>query len=85
VLDILASQWVPDVLSVMAWYGLYTWLPLEWGGTSVAAELSYLAAGVAIALGCYAVSACLQTYDLGVKGMLAFALHCIALHCIALS
>lgn len=23
--DILATQWVPDVFSILAWYGLYTW------------------------------------------------------------
>lgn len=54
--DIIASQWVPDVFSIMAWYGVYTWLPLEFKGQSVAAQLTYVAAGVAIALGAYAVS-----------------------------
>lgn len=53
----LATQWVPDVLSVMAWYGLYTWLPLVFTGTSVGAELGYVAMGLALALVAFAVRA----------------------------
>src|SRR6056297_3658290 len=39
VLDILATQWLPDVFTILAWYGLYTWLPLRWPGTSRREEL----------------------------------------------
>ncbi len=53
--DILASQAVPDFFSIMAWYGLYTYLPLRFTGTSVGVQLGYVAAGLALALGCYAV------------------------------
>jgi hypothetical protein len=55
VADILASQFVPDFFSIMAWYGLYTYLPLQFTGTSVGTQLSYVAAGLALAMGCYAV------------------------------
>ena len=36
-----ATQWVPDVFSIMAWYGLYTWLPLHWDGTTRAQVCRY--------------------------------------------
>jgi len=54
VLDILATQWVPDVFAIFAWYGLYTWLPLRWPGTTVREELLYVAASIGVAVGCYA-------------------------------
>jgi len=54
VLDILATQWVPDVFAIFAWYGLYTWLPLRWQGRTVREELLYIAASMGVAVGCYA-------------------------------
>lgn len=54
VLDILATQWVPDVFAIFSWYGLYTWLPLKWQGTTMRAELVHVAASMGVAVGCYA-------------------------------
>ncbi len=54
VLDILATQWVPDVFAIFSWYGFYTWLPLRWQGTTMRAELVHVAASMGVAVGCYA-------------------------------
>lgn len=53
--DILVSQWVPDIFSIMSWYGLYNWLPLVFTGVSRAALLSYVASGMGLACVAFAV------------------------------